>query len=205
MPHNLNISTVIDKNKVSSENVFLLLLEIFVVDHNGDAVETLRIVKNAEDITFESNTYTASNFELDFKLDSGSEPSIMLTAQDQTRQLAQYVDAYDGLIKNKIRIIIVNSGSLSSPAEIDELMIVKTGSVSNYVTTLELGIESALGNRFPNYRQFKDRCFKKFKGPRCQYAGADETCTYVRTGSNGCIAKNNEVNFGGFPGINELF
>lgn len=205
MPHNLNIATVIDKNKIASANTFLILVEVYVVDSGGSPVTTLRFVKNSENITFETHEFIASNFEMDFKLESTKESTITLTAQDQTRQLAQYVDAYDGLVKNRVRLIIVNSGSLTSPAEIDEYMLVRQGSTSSYVTTLELGTESALGNRFPNYRQFKDRCFKQFKGIRCQYAGSDATCSYTRTGTNGCIAKGNEINFGGFPGINDLF
>lgn len=205
MPHNLNIASIIDKNKVSSTNVFLILLEVEVRDSAGALVETLRVVKNSADIVFQGNTYTAANFELDIKLEATQEPSITLEVHDETRQLAQYIDAYDGLVRNKIRVMIVNSGSLNSPADIDEEMIVLTSSLSSYTARFELGVESSLGLRFPNYRQFKDRCFKTFKGPRCQYAGAATTCDYTREGVNGCKAKNNEINFGGFPGINELF
>lgn len=205
MPHNLTIDSIIDKNKVSSSNVFLILLEVEVRDTEGVLVDMVRIAKNSEDVVFETNTFTASNFELDIQIDALKEPSITLEAHDETKQLAQYVDAYDGLVGCNVRVIIVNSGGLTGPADIDEQMIVLSSSFSAYKLRFELGVESSVGLRFPNFRQFKDICFKKFKGPRCQYAGPDATCSYSRTGTNGCIAKNNEINFGGFTGINELF
>lgn len=206
MAHNLNVSSVIDKNKIASSNVFLILLEVEVKDPStGTLVDTMRIVKNSEDIVFETNVYTAANFELDIQLDATKEPTITLEAHDETRQLAQYIDAYDGLVSCNIRVMIVNSGNLLAAPDIDENMIVLSSSISSYKARFELGVESSVGFRFPNYRQFKDRCFKAFKGPRCQYAGPAATCSYTRNGANGCIAKNNEINFGGFPGINELF
>jgi phage-related protein len=205
MANKLSIAAVIDKNKITSENVFLVLIEVYVQDSDGNAVSTIRFCKNSENITFDGELFTASNFELDIKLETNQEPSITLTAQDQTKALAQYIDAYDGLVRNKVRMLVVNSASLGSPAELDETFVVTSSRISGYVSTLELGVESAVSQRFPRHRQFKDRCFKTFKGPRCQYAGPDATCSYSRTGVNGCIAKGNEINFGGFPGINELF
>jgi hypothetical protein len=205
MPHNLNVSTVIDKNKLTSVNAFLILLEVFVKDASGTPIETIRLVQNSEDVIFETNTFTATNFDLDIKLDAAREPSITLKAHDETRLLAQYIDDYDGLVGNKLRVIIVNSGNLSAPAEIDEELIVLSTNVSSYTANIELGMESAGSMRFPKARQFKERCWKTFKSPRCGYAGADLTCSYTRTGTNSCSAKGNEINFGGFPGINELF
>lgn len=205
MPHNLNLSTVIDKNKVSSEHVFLILIEAEIKDTEGTLVDTIRIVKNSEDITFEGNVFTASNFELDIQLDATRETQVTLKAHDETRLLAQYIDAYDGLVGCKVRIIIANSGSLSSPPEIDENLLVTSTTLTNYTANIELGVESATGVRFPKARQFKDRCWKTFKSTRCGYAGPDGTCDYTRNGPNGCVAKNNEINFGGFPGINEMF
>src|SRR5690242_12304524 len=119
MPHKLNLSTVIDKNKVSSTNAFIILLEIEVKDSSGTLVDTVRIAQNSENITFETHTFTAANFKVDIKLDATTEPSITLEAHDETRQLAQYIDAYDGLVGANVRMMIVNSAALTGPAEID--------------------------------------------------------------------------------------
>jgi phage-related protein len=205
MPHHLNISTVIDKNQIASDKAFLVLLEVMIKDSDGNDIDTVRLAKNTEDVVFEGETFLASNFEMDMKLDTGKEPQITISINDPTGQIITYVDIYDGLVKSKVRMLIVHEGALDSPAELDEVMLVKSTTTSGYAVSFELGAESSVGHRFPQYRQFKDRCFKTFKGPRCQYAGPDATCDFTRTGVNGCVAKNNEINFGGFPGINNLF
>jgi phage-related protein len=128
-----------------------------------------------------------------------------LAAQDQTQLLAQFVEAYDGLVGSDVTLYVVNSGALSSPPEIEETFKVVGASVQTYVVTINLGVESATSARFPPFRQFKERCVWKYKGVRCKYAGVLETCDYTRSGANGCVAHDNEINFGGFPGINDLF
>lgn len=201
-----NLSTVIDKNKVDSTNAFLLLIEVHVINpESGVEDAVVRFCKNSENIEFEGNTFTAANFDLQLENEVGKEPSMTLTAQDQTRALGQYLDAYDGLTDSKLRMIVVNSASLDAPAEMDETVLIVHGSTSNYVVELSLGVESAVSVRFPNYRQNKDFCAWKYKGPRCKYAGALATCDYSLNGPNGCKAHDNAINFGGFPGISELF
>jgi hypothetical protein len=201
----LNLSTIVDKNKIASEETFVILLELVVRDFAEDEVATIRFTKNSENITYMGNVYTAANFTIDIKTEAGKEPEMTLQAQDQTRMLAQYVDAYDGLIKSDCKLIVVNSGALTSPPELEETFKVVGGSIDGYVVNLQLGVESAVAQRFPPYRQFKERCVWKYKGVRCKYAGGMSSCDYTRDGPNGCIAHSNEINFGGFPGLNDLF
>lgn len=51
------------------------------------------------------------------------------------------------------------------------------------------------GRRFPANVATK-YCGVTFKGPRCQYAGADGSCTYLR---DDCISKGNEANIREIP------
>lgn len=205
MSKHLNLSTIIDKNKISSENSFIILLAVEVKNPvDGTIVETIRFCKNSENIEYKGDLYIATNFDMDIKTEINKEPSITLKAHDETRALGQYIDLYDGLINNKVTMYIVNSAALQE-AEMEEDFIILTASISGYKVEMALGIESAVNQRFPNFRQFKDRCAWKYKGIRCKYAGALPTCDYTRTGPNGCIAHDNEINFGGFPGINDLF
>ncbi len=44
-------------------------------------------------------------------------------------------------------------------------------------------------------------CIWKYKSTQCGYTGALATCTRTLDGTNGCEAHNNQVRFGGFPGI----
>jgi phage-related protein len=201
----LNLSTVVDKNKVSSDKAFLVLFKVVVRDYLGVEVDTLRFAKNSENVVFAGDVYQAANFNLDIQVEEGKEPSVTLTAQDQTKTLATYVDLYDGLVKSDVTLYIVNEGALDGPPEIAEDFIVSDATTAEYIVTLTLGTESAVAQRFPNFRQFRNRCAWKYKGERCKYSGAMPTCDFTRDGANGCIAHGNEENFGGFPGLNDLF
>jgi phage-related protein len=201
----LNLSTIIDKNKIDSDKAFLFLFEVGVKDSAGALVTTLRFAKNSENVIFMGNTYTAANFDLDIKIEQNTEPQVTLSAQDQTKTLATYIDAYDGLVTSTARMLVVHEDALDGPPEMDEEFLIIDSRVANYVVSFNLGTESAVAHRFPNFRQFKNRCAWKYKGQRCKYAGALATCDYTRDGPNGCIAHNNEINFGGFPGLNDLF
>lgn len=202
----LNLSTIVDKNKVSSDKAFLLLFKVTVNDTNGDFVTNLHFAKNSEDVTFMGDAYTAANFDIDVQIEQGTEPQIKLTAHDETKALAAYIDKYDGLVKSSVTLYVVHEDMLASgPAEIDEDFLITEASVNEYVVSFTLGVETAVAQRFPNFRQFQNRCSWKYKGTRCGYTGAMPTCDYTRDGANGCIAHANEANFGGFPGLNDLF
>ena len=201
----LNLSTVVDKNKVSSDKAFLILFKVVVKDYLGATVDTLHFAKNSANVVFNGDVYQAANFDLDIKVEEAKEPSVTLTAQDQTKTLSTYIDLYDGLVKSDVTLYIVHEDSLDGPPEMTEDFIVTDATTSEYVVTMTLGLESAVAQRFPNFRQFRNRCAWKYKGERCKYSGAMPTCDYTRDGANGCIAHSNEVNFGGFPGINDLF
>lgn len=200
----LNLSTVVDKNKIESDKAFIILFVLDVKDAAGATVTTLRFAKNSENVIFMGNTYQAANFELDMKVETGKEPQITLSAQDQTQTLSAYIEQYDGLIKSEATMLVVHEEALDGPPEMEEQFLIVDTSVNKYVVSITLGIETAVAQRFPNYRQFRNRCAWKYKGIRCKYSGGMATCDYTRDGPNGCIAHGNEVNFGGWPGLNDL-
>jgi phage-related protein len=150
------------------------------------------------------DNYQAANFDIDIKIEAGKEPSITMQAQDQTGTLQTFMDAYDGLVKSTATMLVVHENALSGPPEMSEDFIITETSVNNYVVSVTLGVEAAVAQRFPAYRQFRNRCAWKYKGIRCKYAGAMPTCDFTRDGANGCIAHGNEVNFGGWPGLNDI-
>jgi hypothetical protein len=202
MAKHLSVGTIIEKNKIQSEETFLILMSAEIKDDNGDVVNTIRFVKNNENIDFGGFNYQAANFEFDISMDVNQEPTIKLTAQDQTRTLAQYIEAYGGLVNSTVTMIVVSSNALDKPAEIEETFLITSASVNEYVVSFDLGTASAVNMRWPQYRQFKDRCPWKYKGKRCAYSGPLKTCDYTLAGGNGCMAHANVKHFGGFPGIN---
>jgi phage-related protein len=202
MARHLSVGSIIEKNKIASEELFLVLIKVDVKNEEGEEVNTLTFVKNSENVVFDGLTYQASNFDLDITVENNTEPTIKLTAQDQTRVLMQYVEAYGGLVGSNVTMTVVNSGAMDAPAEIQETFKVLAATNTEYVVEFDLGTDSAVNKRFPNYRQFKDRCAWKYKGPRCKYAGPLAKCDLTLLGTNGCIAHGNIANFGGYPGLN---
>lgn len=202
MSKHLSVGTIIEKNKIASEETFLILIDAEIKDEEGNYIDNIRFVKNSENILFQGNVYQASNFDININVEANTEPSISLVAQDQTRTLAQFIEAYGGLVDNQVTMIVVNSGNLEGPAEIQETFKIVGSSVDKYVVSFTLGTDSAVSKRFPQFRQFKDRCGWLYKSSRCGYAGALPKCDYTLNGANGCAAHNNISNFGGFPGLN---
>jgi phage-related protein len=202
MAKHLSVGSIIEKNKIASEETFLILMDAIIRDEDGNTVNTLRFVKNSENIVFDGQSYQAANFSFDISMELNSEPTIKLSAEDQTRTLAQYIEAYAGLVNSTVIMTVVNSGALSGPAEIQETFKIMSASVNEYVVDFDLGTDSAVNKRWPQYRQFKDRCPWRFKSKRCGYTGVMPTCDYTLAGGNGCMAHANVKHFGGFPGLN---
>lgn len=204
MARHLSIETIVEKNKISSENVFIILIDAEINDEDGNLVQHLRFCKNTENITWDGNEYQAANFDITINNEVNQEPRITMTAQDQTRTLGQFIEAYAGVVGSKVTMTIVNSGNLSAPAELQEEFKIISSSMQDYVVSFDLGIESAVNRRFPLYRQFKDRCPWKYKGSKCGYSGPLPKCDYTLMGPNGCAVHNNINNFGGFSGLNTM-
>lgn len=202
MARHLTVGSIIEKNKIASDELFLILIKVLIKNEDGDEVAVLTFVKNSENVVFNGEAYQAANFELDITVENNSEPQITLTAQDQTRALMQYIEAYSGCVGSTVIMTVVNSAALEQPPEIQETFKVISSSNNQYVVKFDLGTDSAISKRFPNYRQFKDRCSWKYKGTRCKYAGSLEKCDYTLLGDNGCLVHNNVANFGGYPGLN---
>lgn len=212
MANNLTVASVIDKNRISSEKVWLILLDIFVTDPNTrQVVETLRIVRNNENVTFgvdESGlpvVYQAGNFEFNIDQRQNSAPSVSITAQDQIGFIQSRMEAVAGGVLSEVQMTVISTDSddtdITGDPEMQERFQIVNSSVKDGVVTFELGSENPLGINFPKHRQWQDRCAWRFKGYGCGYTGAVSTCDYSKNGPNGCAAKNNTQNFRGLPGL----
>lgn len=205
MPRYMNIGDAIDKNKISSNAVWVTLLEMQIVDPNDRTVaQTVRIVDNNEDVTFQGQTYTAANFTLNVSQKAGEEPSVTLTAQDQKRIIHQKLDDFAGGVFSNVIMRVVNTSNLARPAEVEEQFQVLSSTVRDYVVNLTLGAENPLSIAFPKHRQRQDQCAWRYRGYGCEYAGAMPSCDYSKDGPLGCRAHNNLANFRAIPGLVRL-
>lgn len=206
MSKNLSLATVTEKNRLSSDVAFLVFLDITVIDPaTGLDVETLHVVRNSEDITLVGTLYAGSNFDLQLKEESGSQPEVSLSIKDHSRALQGRMQAYGGGVGFLVKIMVVSAAELTSPPQLVEFFEVIGATAVGYVVSFTLGTENHLARTVPARRQFRDFCAWRYKDPTtCKYAGAMPTCDLTLQGANGCQAHANSVNFGAFPGLRNL-
>lgn len=201
MPVSLSIANVIDKNKIASENAWLILLTVNVRNELGQDVETLYLVKNNENIEYQGQLYTAVEFNMSIENQSNEEASVKITAYDPSGFIREKMENFDGGLFSTATITVVNSGNLSAPPEIQETFDVTGASAPDVNVEWTLGTENPLRHRFPLRDQYRDRCGWRYKSGRCKYAGPMASCDYTKDGPNGCKAHNNLKNFGGFTSL----
>lgn len=198
----LSVATIIEKDRISSEYAFVSLMKIHVINPSTlDDVETLYVARNSEDITFQGDVYQAGAYEVDVKREAGALPNISVNVVDYTRAIQGRMQEYGGGVGFGVDILVVNSGNLNQPPEMNEHFTVVGARSQTYSVEFSLGAENPLTRRFPFRYQFRDRCQWLYKGAECGYTGALPTCDYSLDGPNGCGAHNNVERFGAFPGI----
>lgn len=202
MPVHVSIATALDKSKLASDVVYLVLLEIDILsDSSAGVVETLRFVHNNEDYDFQGHTYMSMPFEFQYTSARNELPSITLSVTDFQGIIQAYLQEYKGGVDWDVRLIITNNATTSADY-IERFKIVSaTASGSDYKISFQLGAENPLQQRFPPRLMFRDRCGWNYKSFQCGYTGSLPTCSFNLNGINGCKAHGNQKNFGGFPGI----
>lgn len=203
----LSLATVLEKNQIASSTPFLIVLDVTVVDPaTGSGVETLRLVRNTEDITWNGQVYTAAQFDIDLKEESGAQSQVTLSVVDHTKALLQRLENYGGGVGFRVTLsVIVGDTATMATAkpEVQFFFEITGASASEYSVSFTLGAENPLTKLFPRRLQVKNFCAWKYKDPStCKYAGGMASCSFTLEGDNGCKAHNNDINFGAFPGIN---
>lgn len=209
MVKSVTLATAVDKNKISSDNVYLLLLEVDIIDaQTGKISETVYIANNNETVTFGGTAYQSVPFECELTQDKDTAPTATLTVYDFTQSIISALNEVGWSLSWPARFKVVNMKNADS-GKVDmeqsfKLMDATAGS-DKFVVSFTIGAENPLSLRFPVRKQFRNRCpwgyMGGYKGPQCKYAGDMPSCDYTYDGANGCIAHNNTLNFGGFPGV----
>lgn len=203
MSNILSIATVLEKNRIDSGVPFVALLDIEVIDPaNQQTMEVLSYANNPEDLVFNGTTYEHGKFDLQFKTESGTQPDVSLSINDFTQAAQGRMQAYGGGVGFQVVLTIVNAARLDQPPEWQQQFEVMSGSAADYSVSWKLGAANSLAFAFPRRRQTKDYCQWRFKSAECGYAGSAPSCDLTLQGGNGCSAKNNTINFGGYPGMN---
>jgi len=206
----LSAGAFIEKNKLSTDQAWLVLLEITMPD-----ATKLYVVANSENVTWpvtSGHEYLAFPFDLDEIGDTskGEVPSVGLKVSNALRMLEPYLEAQEGLVDSEVVIRIVNSinvtttalgAGVNNPTAEIELTynIIATVADSMWVT-FTLGSVNPWNKRFPRNKMWRNTCrFKEFKGALCKYAGAETSCDRTLETCRDTMA--NSINFGGAPGV----
>lgn len=200
----LSIASVIESNKISSENAITMALDIDVIDPTTLAVaQRVRLVNYNSDLTIEGNLYNKASFDIQLKESATEVQNIQLTVQDQAGILMPYLKAYRGGVYSTVLVSIVSVQPDNTTAVMDfsEIFEVVSAGANDFVVNFEIGAENPLVKVFPQRRQMRDRCPYRFKSTECGYTGSATSCDLTLTGDNGCRVKGNQARFGGYPAI----
>ncbi len=208
MSKNLSLSTVAETNSFSSEKVWLIALQIHVVNHQtGAEVERIRVINNSEIVTIEGEAYEPMSFDIEISEKTNQLPSVSITLQDQGELVGPYMHRYGGGVGFEVDLLVV-ACEVGDPVvrdyepELVEFFTITKGSYKDYVATWTMGAENPLRKMFPLRKQEPDQCSFRYKDARtCGYGGSLASCDLSFDGPNGCRAHNNAKNYGGYPGI----
>ena len=203
MPLDISSDAILEKNKIFSDESWLLLLK---AEYEGES--PLYICLNNETVTWPStggNVYLPAIFVLSGFNESKEAqiPSMNLSIIDIQRNLIPFIEEQDGGIGALITMYIVHSAHLDNtvPEIQEEMEVLDVAVGDDYKITFKLGAENLSNFRCPQHRYLKNHCRFIFKGSRCGYSGVETDCdrTFVR-----CEELDNIERFGGFPGAGSM-
>ncbi|QJW46916.1 DUF1833 family protein [bacterium BFN5] len=199
----LNLSTagMLEKSQLSSDGVWLLLVEVAIPDSD----QPLRLVRNNEDIVWNGHTWTAFNFKLgDITEDHKGRPqSVPLQVSNVTQSVQAFVEENNGLTGMAVILRVVHSEHLANAApELEEIFTVESTTCDSQWITFYLGCEISIQRRFPPRRVLKHFCAwrDQYKGIECGYNGSLPECDGTL---QSCRERGNATRYGGEPSIPE--
>ncbi len=192
-----------EKNKLATDSVWLVALKITI----PGLTDSVRLVRNNENITWQGETWVAFPFEVEEIGDDlkGEVPQVNIKVSNVSRAMDSYISTYDTYCKNNgysdidVVLYVVNSKNLAdSTPEAEYEFILKSPATDSRWATFILGASNPFRRRFPQGRILKNNCRFIFKDLRCQYDGAETLCSKTLAR---CRELSNSENFGGFPGV----
>ena len=162
MPLDISSDAIIEKNKLTSDNAELLLIEI-----NYEDEETIRICLNNDTVPWDGETWYPAIFSLQGMTETKDAeiPNITLNFVDIGNIFIPIIEEYAGCSGAEIIIRIVHSKYLSNTTpHLQETMEIISSSVdSKALVTINLGAENLANLRIPKQRYLKNNCRFKFK------------------------------------------
>lgn len=225
----LSLTAIQEKNKLGSESVFAVLLEI-----NIPGVPQVTITSNGDEIIWDSRTWLPFPFEISEITEeaSGEVPQWTITLDNRQRVIEKYLSDYDYYLKvngvegNEITCVlhVVNTKETESVELFDDIAsldaVVSLDNISGSLTGSAAIKSVRFSLRQPTTNSEtasfimsanspfsiiipKRRFIKQF----CYWKFKGVECKYVGSGDtcnkslSQCEGYNNSHNYGGFPGV----
>lgn len=192
---NLSAAAIIEKNKLVSDSVWIILLEISTTEDGK-----IRIASNNSDVEWNGHVWTAFPFIIDnMKYDKEELIEVPVRISNVTKFMEYFVEYYDGLINQEVILRVVNSNFLDEEQpEVEEYFVITSTTTDSNWCTFKLGSGFPLRQRFPKQRLLKDFCPFAYKGVECASTSSEPDCPRTLYG---CWQRGNIERYGGEPGM----
>ena len=118
----LSTAALIEKNKLSTDSAWLILLEVTI------GATTLKLVANNEDILWNGDTWQAFPFELDTvgETGKGEIPAVIVKVSNVTGEVQNLLEANDGANGVPVVIRVINTEATTTTAELELSFVVES-------------------------------------------------------------------------------
>ena len=192
----LSQALITEKNKNDTGSAWLVFVKATLLDST-----VLPYVCNTEDIWYDGLLHYGTYFELT-PVESSTEgvlPTTILSIDNSGRVIQGYARDQDGLEGAAVLITYVNSRLLTEDyTQLEsDYEVIECNSDVKFVN-FHLGLPSPINRKYPLDEYQDISCGNVFKGTRCGYGGAEETCP---RNLSACVAFGNQSRFRAFLGL----
>ena len=212
------LSILQEKNQLATGERFIWLYEVWVPTSPPTAYRFTRQVEAVEFEGFEFSPFPISHDTI-VRDQAGDLPTTSVTVSNMSREVISALELYEGLVGEKVRIILTHSllgGVTQMVAEED--FEVMSSSANAQAVTLTLGSSNLFDSFVPKARMARFHCRHQYQSAECGYSLDPANANYLSgcdktlNGLNGCNAHGASYTaasleplhpdrFGGYPGI----
>ena len=200
MPLDIAAASILEKNKLYSDGVWLVLLEIALPNST-----TIYLTSNNEKVTWRGRDWLPFPFEIDDIEENtkGGVQSLNLEVSNVSRTLQYYVEQSGGATGIIVKLYFkMHKGIANYEAEVEEVFSVRKTNTTDKWITFTLGAGYPLSITRPEKRVFKNYCQFAYGDIQCgvtdQIKGLYPNCRRTLTD---CRQRNNSTRFNGEPAI----
>ena len=197
----LSSAAIVEKNKLSSDGAWLVLLEIDI----AGLEQPIRLVRNNENISWGGHEWYAFPFDLDEigENSKGEIPNLAIRVSNITRVIQGVVEKSGGGVGSTLTIRVVHSKHLDAvEPELQEEFSALSTSCGEQWVSFNLGPAYPVMSRRPVYRYLKNHCQFIYGSAECGVP-VDTMQKYTKCNKTlpDCRQRGNSIRYGGEPTI----